>query len=206
MPPGGGTPRTRAPRGAAERQVLEAVEDLLGAGASFTSLGVGQIADHAGVARSSFYLHFSDKNALLIRVAEAATNVLLDIAEDWITDRTADLETLRPTVRLMVAENRKHAPLLAALAEVAAYDAEVAEFWQARIGRYIGLVKARLQADKRAGLAPKSLDPGVTASFIVWGTERVVSLGVAGDPTGAGDRRLADGVADSIWRLMRSAP
>ena len=206
MPPGRGTPRTRAPRGAVEGQVLEAVEDLLATGASFTSLGVGQIADHAGVARSSFYLHFSDKNQLLIRIAEAATNPLLDIAEDWITDRSADIETLRPTIREMVAENRKHAPLLAALAEVAAYDAEVAEFWQSRLQGYIDLVKQRLQADKRAGLAPPALDPAVTASFIVWGTERVVSLGVAGDPSGAGDKRLADGVADSIWRLMRSAP
>ena len=206
MPPGGGTPRTRAPRGAVERQVLDGLEDLLAAGASFTSLGVGQIADHAGVARSSFYLHFSDKNQLLIRIAEAATNPLLDIAEDWITDRSADIETLRPTIREMVAENRKHAHLLAALAEVAAYDAEVAEFWQSRLQGYIDLVEERLQADKRSGLAPAALDPAVTASFIVWGTERVVSLGVAGDPSAAGDRRLADGVADSIWRLMRTAP
>ena len=182
---------------------MEAVEELLAEGEAFTSLGVGQIADRAGVARSSFYLHFSDKNDLLIRVAESATNPLLGIAEDWIVDTDAGFDTLRPRIREMVAENRKHAPLFAALAEVAAYDPEVAEFWRERMQGYIDLLKRRLQADKRAGLLPKDVDCAVTASYIVWGTERVVSLGVALDPTGAGDRRIADGVADSIWALMR---
>ncbi|MEU6204148.1 helix-turn-helix domain-containing protein, partial [Micromonospora musae] len=44
-----------------EAQILAATERLLGEGESFTELGVQRIAREAGVARSTFYMHFADK-------------------------------------------------------------------------------------------------------------------------------------------------
>ncbi|MEU6203817.1 helix-turn-helix domain-containing protein, partial [Micromonospora musae] len=44
-----------------EAQILAATERLLAEGESFTELGVQRIAREAGVARSTFYMHFADK-------------------------------------------------------------------------------------------------------------------------------------------------
>ena len=56
--------RTR--RDAVQAELLDAVERLLEAGESYTSLGVQRICDEAGVARSAFYTNFANKSELLL--------------------------------------------------------------------------------------------------------------------------------------------
>jgi len=69
---------TRRSRGHRERReeiderVLDTTADLLSDGEGFTQLSVERIAAAADVSRSTFYVHFSDKTDLLIRLAERA--------------------------------------------------------------------------------------------------------------------------------------
>jgi AcrR family transcriptional regulator len=78
-------PRPQGPdrRAAAVAQVLAATERLLGEGVPFTELGVQRIAAEAGIARSTFYLHFRDKTELLVRLAGSLKEELFDLGEDW---------------------------------------------------------------------------------------------------------------------------
>ena len=94
-------PRTREEPGKVERRVLETVERLFEGGTSYTELGIVQIAADAGVARSTFYVHYRDKSELLIRLTEAATDRLFAVSEDWVLEKTGSdaADELRTAIR-----------------------------------------------------------------------------------------------------------
>jgi AcrR family transcriptional regulator len=187
-------------RGAIEAKVFDAVERLLAAGESYTRLGVGRIADEAGIARSTFYVHFADKSELLMRVADAATRDLFGAAEEWVA-HGVDRDTLVDTAAAIIAQRRAHAPTLAALEEVAAYDPVVATFWRVRIGRFAARLTVRIEDDIAAGRVPAGVDAAHTATWIAWGTERTVSMHVLTDD-GDGDRALAHTLARVMWNAL----
>ena len=195
----------RLRREAVEQRVFDAVERLLAEGESFTSLGVQRIADEADIARSTFYVHFPDKSALLMRLTESATRDMFPRPEEWVDGAdTSGLETLTHTIARMLAHYRSHADALAALAEVAAYDAEVAAFWRERVDGFAAVLRDRLERDRRAGRVPADLDCDVTARFVAWGAERIVSEHIASDD-GGGDAHLAESLARAIWASMHAA-
>lgn len=201
------TNRTRARRGAAEQQVLTAVEELLAEGEAFTTLGVARIAERAGIARSSFYVHFPDKTELLMRLTASATDKLFEVAEAWVVNDEATYADLQTTAQAVLSEYRRHGALLTAFAEVATYDPVVAGFWRTRIRGFADVLRKRIVRAQKAGLVGKDIDAAVTAEFIAWGTERTVAQRVITDPEGRDDAALADGIARSIWTLVTgSAP
>ena len=197
-----GGPVRRTPRGAAEQQVLIAVEELLGEGEAFTTLPVGRIAARAGVARSSFYFHFPDKRTLLLQLAASVTGSLFDPAEAWVRDPDHDVDGLIETMSEVIGVYRRHGALLGAFTEVAAYDEEFSAYWRERVGEFIGAVRRRMERDRRSGALPRSLETGAAAAYLVWGAERTLAQHVAVDAAGTGDRRLATGIAQSMWAVM----
>lgn len=188
-------------RDAVAAKLGEAVGRLLKEGHGYTTLGVQRIADEAGIARSTFYLYFPDKAALLIRIAESATKELFTAAGLWVESGFADLELLERTIAGILVQQRKHAALLAAVVEVASYDQEVASFWRARVGGFIDVLRRRIQQGQRNGTITTTLDAATTAAWITWGTERLLAQHVAESPAGK-DARLASGLARAIWSTL----
>lgn len=193
----------RARRDAVETRVTDALERLLAQGESFTALGVQRIADEAGISRSSFYVHFSDKVDLLARVSETATRELFEAAEWWVREGR-DVASLERTSLAVIAQRRAHAQTLQAVDEVAAYEPAVADAWRRRIGRFSDLLVARIERDVAAGTALPDVDPGPTARWIAWGTERSITEHVHGDD-GSGDERMARTMARVIWNAVYPA-
>lgn len=193
----------RARRGAVETRVTDALERLLAGGESFTALGVRRIADEAGISRSSFYVHFSDKVELLARVSETATRELFEAAEWWVREGR-DLASLERTSLAVIAQRRAHAQTLQAVDEVAAYEPAVAEAWRRRIVGFGDLLADRIARDVAAGLALPDVDPEPTARWIAWGTERTITEHVRSDD-GSGDERLARTMARVIWNAVYPA-
>lgn len=183
--------------------MLDAAQTLLAEGESFTALGVQAICARAGVSRSAFYVNFTDKTDLLLRLVESATTSLFDVAGAWIREEEHDLAGLVASTSEMVAQYRRHAPVLRAFAEVAAYDPEVADFWRRRVDGHVQLVHERLLRDQKAGLVPADLRCHAAAQWVTWGAERTIAQHVAADPTGEGDRDIAIGIAQGTWALMR---
>lgn len=195
--------RARDRREAAEQLVLDATTRLLEQGHGYTGLGVQAIAAEAGIARSTFYVHFADKSDLLIRLTETATEELFTGVVAWASAPTTDLGTMQETLAEVVRQQRRHHAVLGALAEVAAYDPAVAAFWRTQIGRFVTVLRERLEADREAGRLAPGLDPGITAAFAAWGVERLVAQHVAesGDDDGD-DERLACGLAAILAAVL----
>jgi AcrR family transcriptional regulator len=181
---------------------MAAVERLLAAGHRYTALGVQQICDEAGVARSAFYVNFGDKTDLLLRVVEAATVDIVWISDQWLSSQpTLGLEALVDAQEQAIGVFRAHAPLLSAYAEVAAYDDKVAAFWRTRLDTVIASAVQRVVDGQAAGDVRAELSPETAARFIVLGSERLMRDHVVVD-AGPGDRRLAEEIGRAIWFML----
>ena len=184
-------------RTAVEQRVLAATTELLDAGASYTELGVQRIASAAGIARSTFYLYFKDKTELAIRLGGNLKQEIWDLGADW-SPCPGGLSGLAEVFENIIRHYRPRAALLAAIAEVAGYDAEVQAAWNGSVDRFTLRMADRLREEQAAGRAPVDLDPVLAAQVLVWSGERVVAQQVAaGDP--AQDALVARELASQHW-------
>jgi AcrR family transcriptional regulator len=159
-----------------ELRILEATERLLRDGASFTHLSLREISQAAGIARSTFYVHFADKSDLLLRLAARAGNDLRDAADGWWRQQRSGGDASLSEMMLQVIQTyRSHATVLAAFDEVAGYDRSVAAFARARYERYVRRLCRQLQDDQRAGWVPADVDVPAAAFIVVCSIERAVS-------------------------------
>lgn len=85
---------------------------------------------------------------------------------------------------------REHAPLLKAYFEVAAYDPDLAAFWEDRI-----------RTGQDQGLVTRKLDAKALAEFVVYGFERRTAQHIANAPPSA-DKQFAQELTDIGWVLM----
>ncbi|WP_433378424.1 TetR/AcrR family transcriptional regulator [Actinoplanes sp. CA-142083] len=183
-------------RAAAEAKILAATEALLAGGAGFTELGIQRLAAAAGVARSTFYLHFPDKTALLLRLIDG----LADGAFDLIS-AAPPVEGLPGMVEAMVrdlAYYRERRHLLAAVLEVTAYDAVAREYWEGQLQRFVDQAELWLRAEQGAGRTAPSLDPPTAARVFVWGGFQVLARQVLTGPA-AHDDMVAREIAELEW-------
>lgn len=187
------------------RRVLAAVHALVADGTPYTELPVQRIAEAAGVARSTFYLHFPDKSRLLIALAEQGGQAMFDAAVAWWrgdhSDGPSGVET---AMTRMLQEYRANRWVLLALSEVSAYDPDVAAFYHARLTRFTELTRHRLESDQASGAVPPDLDPSTTASVLTWMVERTISMHCRTQPPAA-DPPLARTLARAIWLTVYAA-
>jgi AcrR family transcriptional regulator len=149
-----------------EQDILTAVEQLLGQGLSYTEIPVQQIIEKAGVARSTFYVLFPDKTALLMRMSESVMEEIYADGKEFFLVPASDgppalARRLQRFFRLW-----KGRPVLRALLEVAAYDPIVSDAWRSLIGRVIEDVTPLLEEEKQAGHLPADLDVPLTLELI----------------------------------------
>lgn len=194
--------RTRQRRSEVEDRVVAATEQLLADGERFTNLGVQRIAEAAGIARSTFYVHFADKSELLMRLSDAATAGIFDSASDWFKNRhEKGVDGLADALLAMISEYRAHSPALRAIAEVSAYDDEILAHWQQSILGFAGGLVDALREDQAAGRVRKDIDIDAAVRFISLGTESLVAQqSMHGDESD--DERTARGAAPVIWNAM----
>jgi AcrR family transcriptional regulator len=158
-----------------EQRLLDATQRLLEAGESFTEVGVQRIADEAGVARSSFYAHFADKTQLLLALTERLSVIAFDAHDRWNPASDDALPQLVDGFAAIVTHYRRHARILAAVLEVAAYDRDVSRFWDAQLSLFRERAYAWLEAERADGRTSHSLDPGMAARIVVDGGMRIIA-------------------------------
>jgi TetR/AcrR family transcriptional regulator, ethionamide resistance regulator len=193
-------PSGRTRRNGVERDVIDATIRCLAAGESITNLGIQRICDEAGVARSAFYKNFTDKTDLMLRTVQTATGDLFATACAWAAGsggRKSMAAAHLNTVRVW----REHAPLLKAYFEVAAYDPDLAAFWEERMSAVVDVMEDRIRTGQDQGLVSRKLNATALAEFVVYGFERRTAQHVASAPPSA-DKQFAQDLADIGWALM----
>ena len=192
--------RTR--RDAVQAELLDAVERLLEAGESYTSLGVQRICDEAGVARSAFYSNFANKSELLLAALESVMENVFAESRGWaLADPPPGKKALEATMANTLRNWRAHAPVLRAYFEVSAYDTEVAHFWRGQFASVIDAMQKRIESEQHRRRIPKRLDPRIMAEFIVYSGERLAAEHIATNDA-THDPALARQTAEIIWRIL----
>jgi AcrR family transcriptional regulator len=182
-----------------EAEILTATEQLLRDGHKFTDIGVRQIVEQAGVARSSFYVSFRDKTDLLIRLAGTLKQQIFDFAKDWTpVGENGGRETLTGVYLSMIQFYRQHAELLAAINEVANYDHDVEQFWNSQLNRLTELTASLIAEEQAAGRTDSAINPTVLAQVLTWDGDRVIARHVATNDS-ANDAQVARELAMVRW-------
>jgi TetR/AcrR family transcriptional regulator, ethionamide resistance regulator len=194
-------PRSRQLKRRAEIEaaVLAATERLLADGANFTELGVQRIVAEAGVARSSFYMCFPDKVTVLVRLVGNMKDDLFGKATMWRpAGPDGGLDGLAAVFREQLTYYRLRAPLLAAIAEVSAYDPALREATAREIDRFAQHITDVLEEEQRAGRTRVDIDSVVAGRVLAWGGEQVIARHITmGDPDD--DSAVAREMARSQW-------
>jgi TetR/AcrR family transcriptional regulator, ethionamide resistance regulator len=154
-------------RRGAEAEFVAATELLLAQGGSYADLSVEQISAAAGRSRTAFYVYFRDKRELLMKATETVVAQLYDEADQWWSG-TDGRQELREALTGVLGTYREHGALLRAVVEASTYDAQVADFWRAVVGRFIKATERRLIED---GEDPSRA--AGTAYVLAWMNERV---------------------------------
>ena len=164
-----------------ERQLLDATDRLMADGASFTELSVDRLATEAGISRASFYIYFEDKGDLLRRLAtQVFGDLTADAAQWWAVAGRRDPADIHASMTRLIASYRTHQPVLVALNEMAAYDAQVGATYR----ELLTGIAAQFTTVIEEGQADGSIRPGLlaapTASSLVWMVERVCQQNLPG--------------------------
>jgi TetR/AcrR family transcriptional regulator, ethionamide resistance regulator len=137
-----------------EQRLLGEAESLM-AGRPLSSIGIDEIANAAGISRSSFYFYFASREALLRTLGERAQDEVLASAESWL-NRTD--EPPAAAIERALTENlamwRRHGPVLRALHDARHTDEETDAVRLAIARRFVDATAAQIERERSAGVAP----------------------------------------------------
>ncbi|MCW7947295.1 hypothetical protein AAW14_36445 [Streptomyces hygroscopicus] len=186
-------------RAAVEARILSAIGELLRDGKTYTELGVEQIAAAGGISRSGFYLYFRDKADVLLRLSAFLKSDSLEIVQRWQPcGPVGGLDGLTHTYEQLFRHYRKHASLLTAINEVAAYDPSVLEARKSTQAQFIDHTTNLLIEEQLAGRTPADVDPLCAARVIVRGGFQVIAQQMATND-GHDDAEVAREMACGSW-------
>ncbi len=163
--------RSRRKRDDARAGVVAAALRLAETSA-FKDLTVDEIARAAGVSRPAFYIHFPDKESLLLAAVEQIAGTLYDEADRWWHGEGNQSELVEAAVGGVVAVYAANASLMRIATEASTYDEEIREFWMALVDRFVEATAEHIATEQAAGRIASSLEPGPTAESLVWMAER----------------------------------
>jgi TetR/AcrR family transcriptional regulator, ethionamide resistance regulator len=190
--------RRRGSRVGAEERLVEATERLLAEGTPYIGLSVEQLCSEAGVARSTFYVHFRDKGELVTRVAALMLDQLSAAAEAWWVPG-ADRRELLVATRALVDVYARHRAVMTALTETAAYDGVLREVHQAMVDRHAEPLAALIEQGKGDGVI-RELQTRETVVALV-GMVQVACDRLAGGDDADLDR-LAEAITAIAWHAL----
>jgi AcrR family transcriptional regulator len=187
-------------RGAAvKRRVFEATERLLASGHTFTELSVERLCSEAGIARSTFYVHFEDKGDLVARLTEAVIEEFdaVSVPMGNLGPHT-DFQQARESIRAIIGVYAAHDLLMATIVETAAYDKRVRRVHRAMMERTIAAIAETLE---HPGGHVRQVPPYETAVALAWMIEHACHQMARGASSEELDR-LAHAVASIYWNAL----
>jgi AcrR family transcriptional regulator len=170
-------PRRRLPRAQRREEILAAALQAF-AKSGYHSTHVDDVIRAAGVARGTFYLHFTSKHDVFAALVDRMLAIFLDAkpeAPEPEIRRVADAETiLRNSYRTLFDTFRRHRTLCRLLFEEAVgLDKGFADRLEEHFHVWHERVAGTLKLFVKRGVARRDLDVEVTADLVLGMVERV---------------------------------
>ncbi|KZS66579.1 TetR family transcriptional regulator [Mycobacterium kansasii] len=185
-----------------ERRLLDATEQLMNEGASFTELSVDRLATAAGISRASFYIYFEDKGHLLRRLAGQVFDDLAHrAAQWWDVAWRHNPEDVRAAMAGIISSFRRHQPLLVALSEMAGYDPMAAQTYRDLLTAISERLARVIEDGQADGSIRAELPAATTADALTWMVERVCQQSLPAKPPEF-DAELATTLTEIVWGAL----
>jgi AcrR family transcriptional regulator len=186
--------RRRTPE-IAEGEIIAAAEAFLRE-RPFRELTVDEVMRRTDLSRPSFYVYFSDRHQLVLRVVEHLGSELFTMSDRWLSGTGEGPELARQALDGVVAVYVEHGPVMRALADAAADDPGVEQAYTALVQSFVDATARHIEQEIAAGrILP--LDPYETAKALVWMMERYLMLSLGRQPLTPA-QAVADTLA-TIW-------
>ena len=184
-----------------EQALLEATERLLGKGCSFTEISVEQLATEAGIARSTFYVYFPDKGALVRSLADRVTLELVEACARWwgVADQ-AIWDDLYDAMAGVLDVYDRHRAVFSALVETSIYDPAVAALFQEMLKEVVADSRRGYERIKAAGKLNENVTRETAEALSLMVERTCYQLGRNAGPS----RRnaLAHALAHIVWSTV----
>ena len=168
----------RAKQSRAERReaignrLFAIVERLLAEGSVFSEISVEQLITEAAIARSTFYVYFEDKGALMVELMERVTRAVGDAANDWFhLPPTATRADLRNALARLAAAYRQHGRMMSAVMRRRP-DHRVQEEYAAVMTRRCEDMNRYFIPQQRDGSIRRDVDLAAVTPWLAWMFER----------------------------------
>ena len=171
--------RRRTPE-VAEREIIAAAESLLRE-RPFRELTVEEVMRRTELSRPSFYVYFSDRHQLVLKVVEHLGSELFTMSDRWLRGSGEGPEIARDALDGIVAVYVEHGPVMRALADAAADDRGVEQAYTALVQSFIDATARHIEAEIAGGRV-LPLDAHETAKALVWMMERYLNLSLGREP------------------------
>jgi AcrR family transcriptional regulator len=171
--------RRRTPE-VAEGEIIAAAEAFLRE-RPFRDLTVDEVMRRTDLSRPSFYVYFTDRHQLVLRVVEHLGSELFAMSDRWLSGGGEGPDLARQALDGIVAVYVEHGPVLRALADAAADDPGVEQAYVALVQRFVDATARHIEEEIAAGrILP--LDAYETAKALVWMMERYLILSLGRKP------------------------
>lgn len=197
----------RAKQSRAERReaignrLFAIVERLLAEGSTFSEISVEQLITEADIARSTFYVYFEDKGALMVELMERVTKAVGDAGNDWFhLQPTATRADLRNALARLAAAYRQHGRMMSAVIEAAAYDPRVQDEYAAVMARRCEDMNQNFIPQQRDGSIRRDIDLEAVTPWLAWMFERGLNQLVGGGS--AMTESALDGATSVVWQTL----
>jgi len=197
--------RRRGPRRGDVREaaILDTMAELLAA-RPLSSLSIDELAQGAGISRSTFYFYFDSREAVLRALSARLADLVFEASGSWLRRGDEQPEqALRRAMGNYLDLWHQHGAVLRAIANSCAGDPELLAFWTEVGERFVATAAEQIRREREAGLAlpgpPTATDLAVVLSSM---SERVCYGASQGDLTDKARRRLADTLAIAWHRAI----
>jgi TetR/AcrR family transcriptional regulator, ethionamide resistance regulator len=186
--------RRRTPE-VAEREIIAAAESLLRE-RPFRELTVDEVMRRTELSRPSFYVYFTDRHQLVLKVVEHLGGELFTMSDRWLRGTGEGPDIAREALDGIVAVYVEHGPVMRALADAAADDRGVEQAYNALVQTFIDATARHIEEEIAAGRV-LPVDARETATALVWMMERYLTLSLGREPL-TPQQTVADTLA-TIW-------
>ncbi|WP_293002204.1 TetR/AcrR family transcriptional regulator [Mycobacterium sp.] len=183
------------------RRLFAAAEVLLDGGTPFSAISVEQLITGAELARSTFYVYFEDKGALVMELADRVTREVGEAAAAWYKLQPGlTREELKAALNDVVREYIRHRHMLAAVAETAAYDPRVRAQYGEVMEQRAEDMAAGFREQQSAGVIRADLDIASVTPWLAWMIERGLYHLAADSEVHVAER--LDGLTTVVWQTL----
>jgi AcrR family transcriptional regulator len=162
----------------------------------FRELTVDEVMRRTELSRPSFYVYFTDRHQLVLKVVEHLGGELFTMSDRWLRGTGEGPDIAREALDGIVAVYVEHGPVMRALADAAADDRGVEQAYNALVQTFIDATARHIEEEIAAGRV-LAVDARETATALVWMMERYLTLSLGREPL-TPQQTVADTLA-TIW-------